>query len=195
MKIYIVGSVASGKTTLAKRISSRTHVAFYSLDAVVHIPDRNNSWGNRKRPAEERDGLFRSIMRQTSWIAEDTGRPCFAEGLEQADTIILLEPSEATRKRRIIFRWIKQKLGIEKCTYKPRYAVLTCMFRWSKDYTLGRDGLKERLVPYRNKVRVFTHNRDIRTYLNEFGQAPNDMRGDGKTVRTKPAGQSNHAEG
>jgi len=39
MKIYIVGAVASGKSTLAIQLSELIGVPYYALDEVVHIPD------------------------------------------------------------------------------------------------------------------------------------------------------------
>lgn len=34
-KIYILGSVASGKTTLAKNLSIKTNIKYYELDNVI----------------------------------------------------------------------------------------------------------------------------------------------------------------
>ena len=39
MKIYIVGSVASGKSTLARRLSQSTGIPCFPLDEVVHTED------------------------------------------------------------------------------------------------------------------------------------------------------------
>jgi len=47
MKIYIVGSVASGKTTLAKKLSNKLGIKCTHLDAIVHIKDKTNKeWKN-----------------------------------------------------------------------------------------------------------------------------------------------------
>ena len=77
IKLYIVGSVASGKSTLARQISNITGTPCHHLDQVVYIEDPTDSWGNRKRPAEERDALFQSILSQGRYIIEDAGRECF----------------------------------------------------------------------------------------------------------------------
>lgn len=55
MKIDIIGSVASGKTTLAGKISQKYNVPYYEKDNVVwdRTPD-----GDRKRIPEERDLYF-----------------------------------------------------------------------------------------------------------------------------------------
>lgn len=165
MKIYIVGSVASGKSTLAKKMSKSLGISYQSLDEIVHIPDKTNPWGNRKRPIEERDSLFYSVIQQSSWIIEDTGRSCFEEGLKMADTIILLEIPPRLRNCRIIKRWIKQRLGIEKCIYKPRYEMLKCMLQWSKDYDEEKDHLKDRISPYKEKVITLKNSKDINKFL------------------------------
>lgn len=167
MKIYIVGSVSSGKSTLAKKLSKALDIPYKSLDEVVHIPDKTNPWGNRKRQVEERDKLFYSIIQQPNWIIEDVGRPCFEEGLFKADIIVLLEIPAKIRNYRIIKRWIKQRLGIEKCIYNPRYEMLKCMLKWSKDYDLGKDKLKDRISSYQEKVITLRNNKDIDVFLNQ----------------------------
>jgi adenylate kinase family enzyme len=170
MKIYIVGAVASGKSTFARQLSGHLEIPYYSLDEIVHIPDKSNPWGDRKRTVEERDNLFYSIINQNDWIVEDTGRPCFEEALKVADTIILLEISAKTRKFRIIERWIKQRLRIEQCSYKPRYKMLKCMLQWSKDYDAGRDDLKGRIVHYEEKVIIIRNNKDIKEFLMRYNK-------------------------
>jgi adenylate kinase family enzyme len=152
MKIYIVGAVSSGKSTLAKKLSERLSITHNSLDEVVHKTDISSPWGNRKRDHKERDEIFRSIIQQPKWIIEDVGRPCFEEGLQEADKIIFLEVPTRIRSYRIIKRWIKQRLGIEKCNYKPDYKMLKSMFKGSKDYDTGKDNLKERIAVYGEKV-------------------------------------------
>jgi adenylate kinase family enzyme len=167
MKIYIVGAVSSGKTTLARKLSEKLNIRYQSLDEVVHIPDKSNPWGNRKRQLEERDNLFYSIIQQSTWIIEDTGRPCFIDGLKVADTIVFLKVPARIRNYRIIKRWVKQRIGIEKCIYNPNFNMLKCMLQWSKDYDLGIDKLKERISPYQEKVVVLNNEREINNFIRE----------------------------
>lgn len=172
MRLYIVGSVASGKTTLAIRLSKITGIHYTALDEIVHKPDMSSKWGNNKRTIEERDEMFSLILHQENWIIEDTGRSCFSEGLKQADKIVLLDTSPLTRKCRIIFRWIKQRIGIENCSYIPSYVMLKSMFRWSKEYDNGKDGLHERIKPYQNKTIVLCNNNDVNKYISEIRARP-----------------------
>ena len=165
MKIYIVGPVSSGKSTLAKKLSEILDIPYHALDEVVHIPDKSNSWGTRRRGTEERDKLFCSIIQQPEWVIEDVGRPCFEKALKAADRIILLELPVRVRNYRIIKRWIKQKLGIEKCIYNPRYEMLKCMLQWSKNYDMGKDELKIRISSYQEKTVVLRNTSDVKALL------------------------------
>ncbi|MDD3244337.1 MAG: hypothetical protein PHD32_11565 [Eubacteriales bacterium] len=65
MKLYITGAVGSGKSTFARRLSSRMGVPCTQLDELVHVTDPAAPWGNRKRPKEERKnfGLEACIYR------------------------------------------------------------------------------------------------------------------------------------
>jgi adenylate kinase family enzyme len=165
MKIYIVGPVASGKSTLAKRLAETLNIPYQPLDEVVHVPDKSHPWGNRKRPVEERDKLFQWVIQQPDWVIEDVGRPFFEEGLVEAEAIVLLDIPVKIRNYRIIKRWIKQRLGIEKCIYNPRFEMLKCMLRWSKDYDAGKDNLKARISPYQEKTVTLRNNKDINVFF------------------------------
>jgi adenylate kinase family enzyme len=165
VKIYIVGSVASGKSTLAKKISQITGVPCYHLDETVYVVDPTEPSGNKKRSIKERNILFRNMLEQTHYIMEDAGRECFCEGMKQADTIILLEIPLIIRKKRILLRWIKQNLGIEKCIYRPCFDMLNAMFHWARDYDTGEDGTKKRVSLFENKTIVLHNNKDIKQYM------------------------------
>jgi adenylate kinase family enzyme len=168
MKLYVTGSVASGKSTLAKKISKQTGVPCYSLDEIVYKKDDSQPMGNRKRTPEERDSLFAEILVQPSYIIEDTGRLCFEEGMRQADNIILIDNPLRIRKFRIIRRYIRQKLGIEKCAYRPNIVMAKYMFRWAKDFDSGKDGVRSRIMQYKDKVIILKSNLDIEIYLKKF---------------------------
>jgi len=126
MRIYIVGSVASGKTTLAKKLGIKcTH-----LDGIVHIKDKyNKEWGNIRRTDEEINRLFKSTIMKPHWVIEDAGRKMFSEGMEAADMIVHLKPSIFVRRMRVITRFFKQKLGMEDCLYTPSIHMLKFMFK------------------------------------------------------------------
>lgn len=71
MKIDIIGSVASGKTTLAKRISKKYGIPYYEKDNIVWKRTLN---GDVKRNPEERDKYFYDIICENNWIVEGAPR-------------------------------------------------------------------------------------------------------------------------
>ena len=71
MKIDIIGSVASGKTTLAKNISLKYQVPHYEKDNIVWL---RTDTGDKMRTPEERDALFKRIVESDNWIVEGSPR-------------------------------------------------------------------------------------------------------------------------
>ena len=73
-KIYILGSVGSGKTTFAKRLSNELNVPYYELDNLVweYHPD-----GDIRRSEEESERLFLDLLNNENWIIESVGRSFF----------------------------------------------------------------------------------------------------------------------
>lgn len=126
-KIYIIGSVGSGKTTLAKKLSSNLNIKAYELDKVVWDDDN----GNIKRSDEEVFKILNKILEEESWIIEDVGRSKFIEGVKQADIVYYIDFSAVTIYKRCILRWIKQKIGLEKYNYKPTFKSLMQMIKWA----------------------------------------------------------------
>lgn len=169
MKLYITGSVGSGKSTLAEQISQMINVSCIHLDDIMHIPCPSSSqWGNVKRSDKEIDTLFYSVINQNNYIIEDTGRERFADGMKNADRIIVLDIPRKTRKYRIIKRWIRQRLGFEKCIYKPNLHMLKSMLRWLRNYESGKDGTKSRIKQFENKVIYLTNKKETECFLSHL---------------------------
>lgn len=147
-KIYIIGTVASGKTTLAKHLSSKLNIKYYSLDKVVWDDENNNT----KRNKNEINKIFKGILKKDSWIIEDVGRKNFYQGREEADIIYFLSLKKSTIYFRVLKRWIKQKLNIEKYDYKPTIYSLFEMFSWAKSDIEKRNEKIKELELYKDKL-------------------------------------------
>ena len=127
-KIYIIGPVCSGKTTLSNNISSKLGIRAYELDKVIWDDDN----GNVRRSQDDINSLFKKIVNNNKWIIEDIGREEFIEGLKEADIVYYLDISPFVLYKRCVFRWIKQKIGIESYNYKPTIKSLFENFGWIK---------------------------------------------------------------
>ncbi len=88
MKLDIIGSVAGGKTTLARDLSEIYHFPFFQKDNIVWERTPN---GDKKRDAKERDQLFQEIINSDDWIVEGSPRKLLHESFEKCDYIILLD--------------------------------------------------------------------------------------------------------
>ena len=64
MKNDIIGSVASGKTTLARKISQKYKVPYYEKDNIVWM---RTPKGDKKRTPEERDKF---LCQNVKWVFE-----------------------------------------------------------------------------------------------------------------------------
>lgn len=85
-KIHIIGSVASGKTTLAKELSTKLNIPYYELDNVVWI--RQNSGDSRRTDQQKMDYLHNIIL-TNAWIIEGVHiEDWVAQSFLNADVII-----------------------------------------------------------------------------------------------------------
>ncbi|MCG7343644.1 hypothetical protein MHZ92_05840 [Sporosarcina sp. ACRSL] len=151
MKIFIMGIVASGKTTYAKQLSKQMDLPFVELDGVVY----HNVDGVRiKRTPDEQVQIIRQMDAKGSWIAEGVYRPSYHLLLDLADIIIWLDPPLWKRKFRILSRHVKQVIGVEECAYVPDLQMLRNMYNWTKRFEGEREELDGLLQPYLNKLIV-----------------------------------------
>lgn len=161
-KIYILGSVASGKTTLAKKLSQKFDINYYELDSIIFDDTKII---NKRRTPEEQQSIITKINTQQTWIIEGTYRKTCHIVLDLADTIIWLDPPLFLRKIRILTRFIKQKLHIEKCNYKSNYSMLKKMYQWTKDFESKRDELNNILKFNGKKLVILKNNNDVKKFI------------------------------
>ncbi|WP_371933332.1 AAA family ATPase [Halobacillus litoralis] len=129
-KIHIIGSVASGKTTLAKKLSRELDLPYFELDNVVW---ERQQTGDIRRTEEERAEYLKQIVGMEGWIMEGVHNEWWVEeSFRHADVIIFLDTNYSVRTYRIIKRFILQKLRLEKAHYTPTFRIFLKMFKWNK---------------------------------------------------------------
>jgi len=165
-KIYITGSVGSGKSTLGKNLAKEFGFAYCELDSVIYKPYAESTSGNRKRSIEDKDALISDVLSSERWIIEDSGRKEFEYIWDEADSIILLDPPKSLRNWRIVSRWIKQMLHVEKCGYRPGFYMLKNMIKWARDYDKGE--LQSRLRRCEDKLSILRNLADVELYIEKL---------------------------
>jgi len=130
-KIHIIGSVGSGKTTLARALSYQLNIPYYELDNVVWRRTKN---GDIRNTPKERDEQLYNIVNSNAWIVEGAHHKWVSQSFQKADLIIFLDVSVVKRIVRIIKRFILQLLNLEKANYKPTFKMLMKMFKWTNDF-------------------------------------------------------------
>ncbi|MDX1807392.1 MAG: DNA topology modulation protein FlaR [Paenisporosarcina sp.] len=130
-KIRIVGSVGSGKTTLARKLALQKGIDMYSLDDVVWSRSSN---GDIRNSDEQRDEILDDILLQSTWIIEGSHLGWSNKTFEEADQILFLNPSLAVRIYRISRRFLHQKRGTEQASYIPTWRMYGRMFKWTYQY-------------------------------------------------------------
>lgn len=131
-KIHIIGSVGSGKTTLARNLSRKYNIPYYELDNVVW---KRHQEKDIRRSDEEREERLDHIICSDAWIIEgahlhDWVARCF----QNAELIIFLDTPYMVRITRIIRRFFLQKIGVEKANYTPSFKIFIKMFEWNAGF-------------------------------------------------------------
>ena len=149
MKILIVGTVGTGKTTLARKLSKEYNIKYYEIDSIVH-----DDINKKKRTPQQQNEIISNINKEDGWIIEGVLRENLEDLLEIAEKIIYLDIPKNIRNKRILTRYIKQKIGIEKSNYKPNIEMLKMMFKWSNEFEKNRDEFENKLNKYVDKLEV-----------------------------------------
>ncbi|WP_096187129.1 P-loop NTPase family protein [Evansella halocellulosilytica] len=163
-KIHIVGSVGSGKTTLAKSLSHEFNIPYYELDNVVW---RRSELGDIRNPPEKWEESLRNIVSTDKWIVEGVHNEQWVRpSLKEADVILFLNLPHRTRRIRIVSRFIKQKFGLEPSHYKPTWTMFFKMFKWDKQFELkGKPRILDGMSDCKGKLVILHSRKDVTKYM------------------------------
>ena len=85
LKIIIIGSPGSGKSTFARKLRDITDIPLYYLDMIWHKPDRTNI------SQEEFDTQLNDILQKDRWIIDGNYQRTLETRLEKCDTVFLMD--------------------------------------------------------------------------------------------------------
>lgn len=159
MKIHIIGCSGTGKTYFAKKLSDKYNIPHFDLDDIQW--DNNSEGYGVKMPIDKREELLKNILDNDSWIIEGVYYAWVLECFEQADKIYVLNIPPHIYKSRIVIRFIKRKLGLEKGK-KESFKSLYNLLKWTNQFQ--NKNLKEItkiLEKYDSKVVWISDSREI----------------------------------
>lgn len=145
IKIIIIGSPGSGKSTFARKLRDITDIPLYYLDMIWHKPDRTNI------SQEEFDTQLNGILQKDRWIIDGNYQRTLETRLEKCDTVFLMDfpidvclsgAESRIGKKREDLPWIEHEFDEE--------------FRqWIIDFP------ENRLTQIYQKIEKYRHNKDI----------------------------------
>ncbi len=166
MKIYIIGSAGSGKTTLSKIVNNIISIEVVNLDDIFW-DNTSESFGN-KRNEKERDSIFNHKLKEENWIIEGAYLYWPSKAFTEAHQLVFLDLNLYKVTFRIIKRFILRKINLEESNKKETIHQLIKLIRWNinqvkimKEYFQNNKILYPHLITLRNK-------RDIKKYLSKL---------------------------
>ena len=103
-RVYIIGNSASGKTSLARKLSRILKIKSYDLDDFY--------WQKkftRKRAPAKVEKLVKKVTRQKKWIIEGVYSSCITCSLDKADLIVWLDYPAHVITWRLLKRQVKRR--------------------------------------------------------------------------------------
>ena len=155
MKVLIIGNIASGKTTLAKRLSDYYNIDYYELDKIVH-DDSNNT----KRDKNEIRKMIAEILRQKDYIIEGMLRDNYDLIVPKASSIIFLDYDVKILKKRLKKRHLLQRFGFIKTGYRVDKELYNKLLGYIDNY--DKSFLKEIMEKYPNKLIIIKNNNELK---------------------------------
>lgn len=145
LKVIIISSPGSGKSTFARKLRDITDIPLYYLDMIWHKPD----WTNISQ--EEFDAQLNNILQKDKWIIDGNYQRTLETLLEKCDTVFLMDfpidvclSGAASRigKKREDLPWIEHEFDEE---FK----------QWIIDFS------ENQLTQIYQKIEKCRHNKDI----------------------------------
>jgi adenylate kinase family enzyme len=137
-RVSVIGSSGSGKSTMARALSSRLGLPLLELDAVFHQPD----W--QQKPDPDFRAEVADFISGERWVVDGnyTSHGVAELVWPRADTVVWLDPSRPVVMRRVIKRTLRRTItreelwngNREKWTnlYSPKAEENVILWAWTR---------------------------------------------------------------
>ncbi|WP_028594706.1 DNA topology modulation protein [Paenibacillus assamensis] len=150
MKIMIIGSPGSGKSTFARKLGTLTKLPIYHLDAYYWRPD----WV--ATPNEDWDLFMNNLVKEESWIVDGDYNRTLDIRMKEADVIVFFDlPSIMNMyrviKRRVQYHGKTRPDRNEGCEEKLDWAFIKWVWSFRRN---NRPIIKRKIVEYGSGKKV-----------------------------------------
>lgn len=167
-KMIVIGCPGSGKTTFAEKLSKRTGLPLFYLDAIWHKPDRTHI------SREEYDERLSEILDLKEWIIDGNYSRTVEVRMQMCDTIFLFDlPTE------ICIQGATDRLG------KARYDVPWIDTELDPRLKEEIENFPEKILPHiyelldkykeNKQVVIFKSREQADDYLNKYNYCERDI--------------------
>jgi len=163
-KIYILGTSASGKTTLAKKLSDKLKIKNYNLDNIF--------WQKKytkKRNSTEVKQKIKKVFKKKQWIIEGVSGYWTSEGVKKSDLIIWLNFSSKILIFRLLKRFILNKDKQKNENWKNTFRLIKYIQSYSKGEHIGSKKFhQDRIEKHVKKVIIIKNNKELQKFLKDL---------------------------
>lgn len=158
-KIIITGDAGRGKTGLAKRLSEKLGIPYYSTDNYYY----EVKFTKARDKQESIDGISK-VYKEEKWIVEGTTERLIEPGLPSADLVICLKYNN------IFPQWIyiiKRHFHRDNETVASLWDIMRHVFykRYSLGYRRGLPTIYEFVAPYKEKLVTLSSFKEMNNFL------------------------------
>jgi adenylate kinase family enzyme len=133
-RIHVVGGPGSGKSVTAALVAESLGLPSMDLD-LLFWDQAAGRYGVKASP-EARDAALERILAQPAWITEGVYHSWVRSCFKEADVIIVMNAPVWLRHWRILARFVKRRVGLER-SKQESVSDLLGLLRWNHSYDGG----------------------------------------------------------
>lgn len=157
-RIRIIGGPGCGKTYISNALSEKFKIPTYDLDDIYWCNEKKSY--NIKADPKIRDKTLLNILKKKEWIIEGVYGDWTRASFKDADVIIIIQSNKFIRSWRIIKRYIRRRVNLEKNNKKESWSSFLGLLKWSWNYyEKNFPGIYNELKKYEDKTVKITKSR------------------------------------